>query len=156
MKYQPEIREIEPVTAAFLPYQGLVTEANKIFPRVFQAIRGQAGGAPFFSYIEMNPVTGYGRLDLCVPTAVIPNGNGVERKEFPRTRAVCVIHTGPYDTMADAYAAIEQYASEHGLQLELPFREVFLKGPGMLFKGNPQTYITEIQVPIREAFIECD
>jgi hypothetical protein len=32
----------------------------------------------------------------------------------------------------------------------MPTREVYLKGPGMIFKGNPKRYLTEIQVPIRE------
>lgn len=31
-----------------------------------------------------------------------------------------------------------------------PFREVFIKGPGMLIKGNPDKYITEIHFPIKE------
>jgi hypothetical protein len=28
----------------------------------------------------------------------------------------------------------------------MPTREVYLQGPGMLFKGNPARYLTEIQV----------
>ena len=31
----------------------------------------------------------------------------------------------------------------------LPTREVYLKGPGMLLKGNPEKYLTEIQIPVR-------
>ena len=27
-------------------------------------------------------------------------------------------------------------------------REVYLKGPGMIFKGNPKNYLTEIQLPV--------
>jgi effector-binding domain-containing protein len=34
------------------------------------------------------------------------------------------------------------------LKLSLPSREVYLKGPGMIFKGNPKNYLTEIQLPI--------
>jgi len=26
--------------------------------------------------------------------------------------------------------------------------EVYLKGPGMIFRGNPRKYLTEIQVPV--------
>jgi len=29
----------------------------------------------------------------------------------------------------------------------MPTREVYLKGPGMIFKGNPRNYLTEIQIP---------
>ena len=34
------------------------------------------------------------------------------------------------------------------LKTSLPTREVYLKGPGMIFKGNPKNYLTEIQLPI--------
>lgn len=39
---------------------------------------------------------------------------------------------------------------EHHLRLQMPFREVFIKGPGMILKGNPEKYITEILFPIEE------
>lgn len=156
MNYEIETRAIEPVRIAFLRYQGPVAEAGKVFPGVFQAVRGKTNGAPFFSYIEMNPHTRTGQLELCVPTAENPAGSGIEVKELPRIRAVCTTHTGSYDTLAEAYGAIDRYAAEHKLRLTPPFREVFIKGPGMLFKGNPRTYVTEIQFPILEDQSECD
>ena len=30
----------------------------------------------------------------------------------------------------------------------LPSREVYIKGPGMIFRGNPKKYLTEIQIMI--------
>jgi effector-binding domain-containing protein len=33
-----------------------------------------------------------------------------------------------------------------GLTAKVPSRELYVKGPGMIFKGNPQKYLTEIQV----------
>ncbi len=32
--------------------------------------------------------------------------------------------------------------------ITLPTREVYLKGPGIIFKGNPKNYLTEIQLPL--------
>ena len=34
------------------------------------------------------------------------------------------------------------------LKFVLPTREVYLKGPGLIFKGNPNRYLTEIQLPL--------
>ncbi|NLI92146.1 MAG: MerR family transcriptional regulator, partial [Peptococcaceae bacterium] len=28
--------------------------------------------------------------------------------------------------------------------------EIYLKGPGMIFKGNPNKYLTEIVIPIEQ------
>lgn len=150
MDYTIEIRDIEPVRIAFMRYKGLAYEANKVFPSVFKSIRGKTNGAPFFCYYVMNPETKLGELDLCVPTAETPVGNGIEVKEMPRIKAVCVTHIGPYETMQGAYAEIDKYAAEHGLQMQPPFREVFIKGPGMMMKGNPDKYVTEILFPLKE------
>lgn len=150
MKYEIEIRDIEPIRVAYMRYRGIVAEANKVFPNVFKSIRGRSNGAPFFNYLEMNPETKQGEVELCVPTAEIPLGNGVETKEIPRVRAICVTHIGSYETMSNAYEAIDKYAMKNNIQLQSSFREVYIKGPGMLLKGNPEKYITEIIFPIKE------
>ena len=80
----------------------------------------------------------------------MPCTQDIEVKRMPRIKAVCVPHIGSYATLPLAYAAIDQYAVKHSLKISAPFREVFIKGPGMLFKGNPKKYITEIQFPILE------
>lgn len=150
MEYQIEIRDIEPITVAFLHYKGLATEVNKVFPNVFKSIRGKTNGAPFICYYVFNRETKMGEMDLCVPTGEKPVGNGIEVKEMPRIKAVCVTHFGPYETLNKVYEAIDQYAAEHNLQLQPPFREIFIKGPGMFLKGNPAKYVTEILFPIKE------
>lgn len=103
-----------------------------------------------FSYLSMNQETKVAEMELCVPTEMMPNGNGVEVKELPRIKAVCLTHVGSYETLFHAYAAIDEYAKENKLILAPPFREVFIKGPGMLIKGNLGKYITEVQFPIME------
>ncbi len=150
MNYEIEIRDIEPIRVAFMRYKGIAAEANKVFPNVFKSIQGKANGTPFFCYYVMNPETKIGEMELCVPTAETPNSNGITVKDIPRIRAVCATHVGPYDTMQCAYEAINRYAQENNLTLRPPFREVYIKGPGMLLKGNPDKYITEILFPVKE------
>lgn len=148
MDCQIEIRNIEPTRVAFLHYKGVTTEANKFFSSVFKSIQGKANGAPFFYYYTINPKTKIGEIDLCVPTEQNPLGYGIEVKEIPAIKAICATHTGSYNTLHKAYEAIDQYAAEHNLQLQPPFREVYIKGPGMFLKGNPDKYITEVLYPI--------
>ncbi len=149
MEYKIEVRDIEPTRVAFLHYQGHATDANKFFPGVFMSVQGKASGAPFISFHVMNPETKMGEMDLCVPTEEKPSGNGIELKETPRIKAVCAVHTGPYETLFQAYKAIDKYAAENKLELQPPFREVYIKGPGMLFKGKAEKYITEVVFPIK-------
>ncbi|MGB8453603.1 MAG: GyrI-like domain-containing protein [Anaerocolumna sp.] len=150
MDYNIEIKFIEPITVATMRFKGPVTEATKQFPNVFKAINGKANGAPFFRYYRLDPESGIGDMELCVPTAETPNGNGITVKEIPREKALRLTHIGPYDTLPIAYNAIARYAEENGLTTMPPWREVFIKGPGMILKGNPKTYITEILFPLKE------
>lgn len=149
MNYQIEMKAIEPVTVATLRYKGLMTEAARYFPVVFKAIKGKSTGAPFFCYYQIDQKTGIGELELCVPTTEIPNGQGVTLKNMPRQNVVCLTHMGPYDTLPLAYKAIHLHIEQNELSVEPPWREVYIKGPGMIFKGNPKNYITEILYPLK-------
>lgn len=54
----------------------------------------------------------------------------------------------PYTELGKSYERLFAYLHEKGLKAQLPSREVYLKGPGMLFRGNPRKYLTEIQVRV--------
>lgn len=43
---------------------------------------------------------------------------------------------------------ILKHVKDQGYEIEAPCREVYVKGPGMIFKGNPRNYLTEIQMPL--------
>ncbi|MBW9158971.1 GyrI-like domain-containing protein [Clostridium tagluense] len=150
MNYKIEIKDIEPIRVATMRYKGPVTEAAKQFPNVFKSIKGKANGAPFFCYHRVDQNTGIVEMELCVPTAEIPNGNGVTLKDMPPAKALCLTHIGLYDTLPMAYQAINRHIQENGLSIQPPWREVFIKGPGMILKGNPKKYITEILFPLKE------
>lgn len=150
MKYNIEVRDIEPMRVVYMKYKGVASKANNVFPDVFKSVKGKTNGASFFNYWSLDPETKIGDMELCVPTEEIPRGNGIEVKQMPRTKVVCATHVGPYETLSQAYEAINTYAIQHKVTLTLPFREVYMKGPGMLWKGNPKHYITEIQFPIEE------
>ena len=151
MEYQIEQRNMEEIRVAFTKYKGDVRNANKMFPLVFQAIRGQSNGAPFFAYYDINEETREGALELCVPTETEPEKNGVEIKVIPAQKALVTTHVGSYETIFHAYKAVKKYAAENQIELTFPHREVYIKGPGMIFKGNPDKYITEVVFPIKGA-----
>jgi effector-binding domain-containing protein len=63
---------------------------------------------------------------------------------------VSLIHKGPYETLGRSYEKITAYIKEKGYRPKLPSREVYLKGPGMIFKGKSENYLTEIQILIED------
>ncbi len=70
---------------------------------------------------------------------------------LPEERCICLVHRGPYSEISRSYARLLEAIHERGLEPQTPSREVYIKGPGMIFKGNPKNYLTEVQIPVRSA-----
>jgi effector-binding domain-containing protein len=70
----------------------------------------------------------------------------VDVRRLPGGQCVALVHRGPYEELGRSYARVLRYANEHGYKITLPTREVYLKGPGMIFRGNRKKYLTEIQL----------
>lgn len=68
-------------------------------------------------------------------------------EELPATEAAVTIHTGPYDGLGDAHAAMEQFLHEHGLEKAGPPREVYITDPGQV--PDPAQWKTQIIWPVR-------
>jgi effector-binding domain-containing protein len=72
--------------------------------------------------------------------------DGLDVRTLTGGRCLSLIHRGRYNELGRSYERLIRHAQERGYQLQLPCREVYLKGPGMIFKGNPTNYLTEVQV----------
>src|SRR6266511_6287165 len=87
-------------------------------------------------------------FESCFPVRQGARGEGISVRELPGGRFVYLLHRGPYDELGRSYQRVFEYLQGKGLKPALPSREVYLKGPGMIFRGNPRKYLTEIQVPL--------
>lgn len=65
-------------------------------------------------------------------------------------RAFCVMHRGPYNRLSEAYQKLFAAVKREGVAVRQPTREAYHKGPGMILKGNPERYLTEVQFLIEE------
>ena len=73
-----------------------------------------------------------------------PHATGVDALWVPETGIVDFL------AVANAYARLLGYVKDKGWEAQLPYREIYLKGPGMIFRGNPKNYLTEIQFLVEE------
>jgi len=65
-------------------------------------------------------------------------------------KTIRLYHKGPYEQLGRSYARIMEYIQKRNYEAQLPIREVYIKGPGMIFRGNPKKYLTEIQIIISQ------
>ena len=60
-----------------------------------------------------------------------------------------VLHVGRYDAEADTIRNLHDFVRTQGYEVTGLHEEEYLRGPGMLFKGNPDRYLTVIRYPVK-------
>ncbi len=59
-----------------------------------------------------------------------------------------ILHIGAYGDVSPAIHSLQDYISSQKLKIKGPYEEVYIKGPGMFFKGNPKNYQTIIRYAV--------
>jgi effector-binding domain-containing protein len=70
---------------------------------------------------------------------------------LPGGLAVSLVHRGPYALLGRSYEKVFSHVRSRGLVALTPSYEVYLRGPGAIFRGDPRRYLTEIQVRVAPA-----
>ncbi len=121
---------------------------GKLLPAAFElAMRKGLDmvGPPVAEYVEWGP--GMVTLRAGVPVKEGSEGEGeLKVVVLPASEAAVTVHTGPYDGLGDAHAAIEQYLDAEGLTKSGAPREVYLTDPGEV--PDPKDWKTQVLWPV--------
>lgn len=146
MDYKIEMREIAPVTVASVRYMGKYSDVGKYIGKIYKAVKGNGAGAPLQLYYD-GEFKEVADIELCVPITKGISDPSVTVKTLPAVKALCTTHKGGYDKINLAYKSLFDYANDNHITCLTPTREIYVKGPGMIFKGNENNYVTEIIIP---------
>ncbi len=69
-------------------------------------------------------------------------------REIPEQRSLSTIHAGPYEKLGSSYERLFREINNRGLVIPPRTGELYLKGPGIFFRGNPERYRTKIFIPL--------
>jgi effector-binding domain-containing protein len=143
-------REIEPMTVAGIRMHGRYSECGKLFGRLAKALYRHILGKPMNLYYDGEYREDDADFESCFPVKsdARTGAEGVSVHELPGGKFMTLIHKGPYEELGRSYSVIFEHVQRLGLRTLVPSREVYLKGPGMIFRGNPKNYLTEIQIPV--------
>lgn len=144
--YPIEDREIPPVTVASFRFTGRYDEVGKHIGKIYRAIKGKPVGTPFCLH-HNDEYQEVADIEICVPAKEIKGGAGVSLRQLPGVKALVICHKGSYQTINLAYKAILDEIRARKLTPLGPTREVYIKGPGLIFRGNENNYLTEIILP---------
>jgi effector-binding domain-containing protein len=143
-EYEVIEKTLDPVQVISLRYKGVYSDCGQYMGQLYKQAKSGAKDVPFNLYYDRD-YQEEADIEVCVPVKkeIVVTGD-VKCYLLPEKKGISVIHVGPYDTLGDAYQALADYASEKGLETKIPGREIYRKGPGMLFLGNTNKYVTEI------------
>jgi len=149
-QFEVEEKEIASVLVASIRWKGPYEECGKRFSQLFKAMGRFVCGKPLCLYYDEGVREGDADIESCVPIRKGKEREGITVRMLEGGRFVSLLHKGPYSALGRSYERIIDYMKEKGHEVEAPCRELYHKGPGMIFKGNPKNYLTEILFQIKE------
>lgn len=144
--FEIEEKVVETILIAGYKMKGKYNEIGKGFVKVGKKFGRHINGKALGLYYDAEYKEDEADFEACFPIRKGNNGEGVSVRELKGGNCLALIHKGPYETISESYKKVFTAFNEKGYKKILPTREVYLKGPGMIFSGNPKNYLTEIQL----------
>lgn len=116
--------------------------------KICKEAKANIHGVPFAMYHD-DEYKEEADIEICIPIRKEFDSDIVTIRRLPMIKGISIEHIGPYDTLHNSYKRIFDYASENNMICLTPSREYYIKGPGRIFQGNPEKYVTKIIVPIK-------
>ena len=148
--FEVEEKVLEPMLIAGVRYKGKYSDCGQGFAKIGKALGRFMKGKPFCLYYDGEYREDDADIEACAPVSQKREVDGISVRELPGGRCLALLHQGPYKELGRSYAKILEHVEKTGREVLLPTREVYLKGPGMIFRGNSRKYLTEIQMLIKE------
>ena len=152
MSYQCELKDQAVQSTLIVRATTPVQELPRVLGQAYGAIAqylGQVGeqpaGPPFVLYHNMDMQA----LDIEVGFVVahpLPGKGEIQSGEIPAGKFASVLHTGPYDQLGSAYAALTQFVQSSGHAATGASYEFYLNDPQ---QTPPQELQTLIVFPLK-------
>ncbi len=149
-RFEVEERKVETVLVASIRWKGRYDECGERFSRLYKAMGRHACGKPMNLLYDEGYKENDADIETCIPVRKGKEVGDISVRKLEGGRCASLIHKGPYDDFGRTYELISAYLEDKGYEVVAPCREIYIKGPGMIFKGNPKNYLTEIQFMIKE------
>jgi effector-binding domain-containing protein len=146
-----EVQEkiLTPLLIAGVRMKGKYSDCGRGFARIGRRFGRQICGKAFLLHYDVEFREDDADFEACLPIRKGEPTDGISVRELPGGKCMTLLHAGPYGELGRAYAKLLTQVKTKASEIELPTREIYLKGPGMIFRGNPQKYLTEIQVLVK-------
>jgi DNA-binding transcriptional MerR regulator len=152
-------KTLDKMLIAGVRMKGKYCDCGRAFAQLGRRLGRYICGKPMLLIYDMEYKEDDADFEACMPIRKggwhVPEHGGEGRenisvRELPGGRCLTLLHQGPYDELGRSYCKLLDFIKRQGHEIQSPCREVYIKGPGMIFKGNPKKYLTELQMVIKE------
>lgn len=148
--FEVEEKVLDTLLIAGVRMRGRYADCGKGFSKIGRNFGRYRAGKCFLLHYDTEYKEDDADFETCSAIRKGKAVEGVSVRELPGGRCVSLLHKGPYEELSRSYEKILAYVKEKGYEIAVPTREVYIKGPGMIFRGNPKNYLTEIQMLVKE------
>jgi DNA-binding transcriptional MerR regulator/effector-binding domain-containing protein len=148
ISFDVQEKTLPPMLIAGVRMKGRYSDCGRGFATIGRRLGRFICGKPLMLHYDQEYKEDDADFEACTPVRQSKDVDGVACRELPGGRCVSLVHKGPYDQLGRSYERILKYVKDHGYTVATPTREVYIKGPGMIFRGNPKNYLTEIEMLI--------
>src|SRR6266436_5914820 len=131
-EFECEEKTLPPMKVAAVRMHAPYKDCCHGFSKIGKAFWRQISGpALLLCYdTEYREIANY---EACMPVKSGQSKGDIEVRDLPGGRCVALLHKGPYEVLNRSYERVRAYVNEKGYNVTLPCREVYLKGPGIIF-----------------------
>jgi DNA-binding transcriptional MerR regulator len=152
-KYNVVIKKIDPIQVAAV--RGVVPsppDQVALWGELMGCLETQnvrMAGTPFALYHD-EPRDGNWDIEVCMPVSGdVPVSGQVRVYDLPAVETMaCVIHSGPFATIGEAYDAMAQWIDQNGYHITGPCRELNLRCPEPPGNQHDPNTVNEVQFPV--------
>ena len=155
-KYDVVIKKVEPIKVASV--RGVVPtppDQRSLWDELMGSLHQQGArmiGPPMAIYHDKEFKERDWDIEVSMPISdeMTPDKR-VKVHNLPAVETMaCVVHTGPFATIGEAYDAIAKWVDQNGYQIVGPGREINLRLPERLGDQNDPNTVNEIQFPVEK------
>jgi hypothetical protein len=88
---------------------------------------------------------------LTLPAVAVDAGLKIELATWKYGEVAEILHVGPYGEETPAIERLHSFIKQQGFRIIGEHEELYIKGPGMLFAGDPKGYYTIIRYRIAKS-----
>ena len=146
-------KTIPSMLVAGIRMKGRYGDCGRGFAQIGRGLGRYLCGPCFLLHYDSEYKEADADFEACFPVreaAAAKQAAGISLRELPGGPCVSLLHKGPYEELSRSYEKILRYVKDKRYEVVMPTREVYVKGPGMIFKGNPKKYLTEIQMLVQQ------